>query len=336
MEAKTDAEIVESLLIPETAPEEQTVEGADETQDAVEDAEMVDEAEGEEPETEEAEADEFEETDSDESDDEDDAEDEADDDDSETPKYLVKNPDGTEEWKTGEELAGSFMRQADYTRKTQEVSEMRKQIESAHEEIRREAQALHQQREQILQLSQVAQQGGFMPQPQEPDPQMLKDDPIGYMEADAAYKQQMRQWQEQQHQLQQQQHEAQRYYAQQRQQVLEQNKKLLVEMVPEFGDAEKAPKLRDELVDLAMRRGYSEEEIKANMDARRVKDLYDLAQYEKLKAGRDEARKPKRKPKPVKSANGNRKAPKDMQRRKQLEKARRTQSDEDWASFLLE
>src|SRR5690606_31327540 len=76
---------------------------------------------------------------------------------------------------------GSLL-QADYTRKTQEVAEQRRTVETQSSALRQQTEQLEQQRAYAQSLIQ-----SFTPQP--PDIALLQTDPVAYMSQKANYEQ---------------------------------------------------------------------------------------------------------------------------------------------------
>lgn len=329
-EKMTDEQLVEQLLTPEPTEEPEEVETEEESEpETPEEESEIDEAEEAEEEGDEPDA-EAEEESEDEENDEDPEEVE------ETGELHTVKVDGEEKQVDLDELKRGYSGQ-EYIRKgMQEVAEQRRSLEAADNQLRQHAQAMQQERQALLQLAQKANAEGLMPKPQEPSEELFHSDPIGYMEADLAYKKQLKSYNEQQQQLQWHQQQQVQQQQEQHKRLLEQNKNLLLEMVPEFRDATKAAELRDRLVKVAREYGYSEEEINSNVDARRVKELYDLAEYRRLKTGKEAAKKERKPIKTIKKSTGDRTAGKKLQRQKQLQKAKRTQSTEDFVALLFD
>lgn len=82
------------------------------------------------------------------------------------------------------ELKRNNLFQADYTRKTTELSAERKTLESTKSELGNIAKSLTQQRDFLLQAAEK-----FLPKP--PDREMMQSDPIGYIQAKAEYDERM-------------------------------------------------------------------------------------------------------------------------------------------------
>lgn len=78
------------------------------------------------------------------------------------------------------ELKSGSLRNADYTRKTQELAEQRRSFESQSSTFQAEQKQLSEQREYVSKLLQ-----SITPQP--PDPSMLQTDPMGYMQQKDQY-----------------------------------------------------------------------------------------------------------------------------------------------------
>ena len=175
--------------------------------------------------------------------------------------------DGEE--KTIEELRSGFLRQKDYTRKTQELAEHRKAVEAKDQEIDREraeyAQLLPALAERIQQEAK-----------QEPDWDTLYDaDPVMAAKAE-------RQWRKEQEgrvaQLQAVQAEQQRMQqiaAQKQQQMqqsyLEQQRHILPDIIPEWRDKKVAATEATQIRDFLLGEGFSEKDVSGMSNATLVK-----------------------------------------------------------------
>ena len=306
-EADTDGETLET----ETETEEADTEG-----DASED--VADENEEDEAEA----SDEDEETESD--------DEEPDSDDSEgEPTFTVK-VNGEERKITEQELKNDYAGRA-------ALQQRHEQLKSQEQQFQAFAQAMQQERQQLLQLAQQAQDNGFKRPPSEPDPALMQTDPIGYMEAEATYRQEMKAYQQQQQQLTYQQQQQQALVEQQRQQQLAQAREVLMQEIPEFADPEKGKAVQKSLIETARAYQFSDDEIGGITDARTVKLLNDARKYRELQAGKQAAKQPKQESKPVTRPKAKlRDGGKQAMAKKQLQKAKKTQSVEDWAELLLE
>lgn len=319
MEKATDEQLVAQMFAQPEDPEENTVD-APEEEDPTE-TEEVGEAEEET-----AEMDEDDDSESE------DGEPDEDDEDDEQPAeqlYTVK-VDGEEKRVTLEELQRGYAGQ-DYIQKgMREAAEQRKAIE-------REAQELAQHRQQLVQLYERVQSEGFVAPPQLPDPQMLETDPVGYMQADAQYRQAMQAYERQQQEMQylRQQEEAQAQKA--RDAFLrEQAEKLREAFKDELADETKAKEFQRRLAEGAQTHyGFSQQDLAGIEDARAVQVLNDALKYRELQAKQKSSKKPKQQPAAVTKPQAKMGQGKTYQRQKQMEKAKKSQRDEDFIPLLF-
>lgn len=221
--------------------------------------------------------------------------------------------------------------QRDYTRKTQELAEDRKNFQQVQQQVDQYALAIAQQRDF---LAQAAQQ--FMPQP--PDKAMREYDPLGYQAAKEDYDERVRvlsQIQAQQHHQQQWvEHERQRQDAELRQQEAAR----LFEAMPELKDQKVYRKFWDEAVETVADYGFSAEELDQMLDHRFYKAVRDLAKYRKAKASQPKVKQDlQNRPKLIKG--GKRMDPKAKTSREaqaKSERLRRTGRFEDGVAALMD
>lgn len=221
--------------------------------------------------------------------------------------------------------------QRDYTRKTQELAEDRKNFQQVQQQVDQYALAIAQQRDF---LAQAAQQ--FMPQP--PDKAMREYDPLGYQAAKEDYDERVRvlsQIQAQQHHQQQwAEHERQRQDAELRQQEAAR----LFEAMPELRDQKVYRKFWDEAVETVADYGFSAEELDQMLDHRFYKAVRDLAKYRKAKASQPKVKQDlQNRPKLIKG--GKRMDPKAKTSREaqaKSERLRRTGRFEDGVAALMD
>ena len=90
----------------------------------------------------------------------------------------IKLSDGSEH--TLEEIEKGFLRQQDYTRKTQEISSNRKQLEEA-------AQRFVNQDRQVKEFAEFAKKVVESYAPKPPDAAMINTDPVGYLQQKEAF-----------------------------------------------------------------------------------------------------------------------------------------------------
>lgn len=265
------------------------------SEEVVDEAEAVEETE----ETDEAET----ETDEDPDDEADPEDDEEVDDEAEPeqPTYTIK-VNGEEVEVSLEELQKGYSRTQDYTRKTQQLAEQRKQAEAEYEAIREE-------RAQYSQLLDAMRQQTEAAAPAQVDWETLrKQDPIEFAARWAEHQQQQQRLQairdEQARMAEIQQQEQ----AKQIEAVVSQEREILQEVIPEWRDPEVAKREKAELVQFGRDLGFQPDELANITDHRAVVALRKAYLYDKLVSTKAKA-KPKRsasptlKPGPAKSAS---------------------------------
>lgn len=326
----TDIEsAVESLLAPQAEEaqdtsevlEQDTAEAEAETETQVEEEadaeEVADEADAEEAEAD----DEAEEAEEDDDGEETDAD--------EKPETFKVKVDGEEVEVTLDELKRDYSGQKYIQKGMQQAAEARKQAESLYNTLQNE-------RQQFLATLQQVQQQGIIEPPQKPSAELLDQDPIGYMQENAKYEAKMAEYQQQQRQLQEQAARQQQLAQQAHQVQVQEQAKRLVEMIPEFADAEKASQIKNDLLRTGTEAyGFSAEELSSIVDARMVKVLHDAYKWQQLNSGKAKAKK---QPAPSKNVKpkARRPEPQKVVRRKKLDAARRSGKPEAFVDLLLE
>ena len=197
---------------------------------------------------------------------------------------------------TVEELKRGNLRQRDYTRKTQELAEARKQLEANYEEIQRE-------RAQYAQMLPALQERLQQPVEQEPDWDTLYDtDPVMAAKAERQWKKQQ---DERQAQLQAVEAERQRMAGLEQQrleqmqaQYFEQQRELLPELIPEWRDNAVASKEAKDIRGFLLKEGFSEQDVNGLTNATLVKLARKAMLYDQ---GQTRATEAKKKPKTQKT-----------------------------------
>ena len=197
---------------------------------------------------------------------------------------------------TVEELKRGNLRQRDYTRKTQELAEARKQLEVNYEEIQRE-------RAQYAQMLPALQERLQQPVEQEPDWDTLYDtDPVMAAKAE-------RQWRKQQEertaQMQAVEAERQRMMGLEQQrlgqmqaQYFEEQRQILPELIPEWRDNTVASKEAKDIRGFLLKEGFSEQDVNGLTNATLVKLARKAMLYDQ---GQTRATEAKKKPKTQKT-----------------------------------
>ena len=264
---------VSSILMPEETTEE-VIEESQETEEISAEADVIDEVEVEEEDVteEEVEA-------SDSEDDEDPIEEASQ---QEPERYSVK-VNGQEEQVSLDDLKQGYSGQKYVQQGMQDVAAQKKEAEQVYA-------ALNNERQQMAELYQQLQNGGFAPEPIKPTKAEFDADPIGYMQKNLEYEEQKASHDRQMAQLQQ--ASQQNSVAQQnaKQAYLQEQMQILQKEIPEFADSTKGSKLREQLVNTGKSQyGYTTEEISDISDYRAIKVLHDAMKYQDIISGKSKA-----------------------------------------------
>ena len=206
--------------------------------------------------------------------------------------YTVK-VDGKDVQVTQEELLAGYSRQADYTRKSQVLSEQRQKADA-------ELAATQQERQRYLsQLEQFnTQADSKIDELAKTDWTRLKEeDPTEYM----LKRDQYRELQENKRTVEDEQKDLQ-LKSQQENQVkwqeeLGRQQEIMVQRLPEWTDPDKGPKLKQNIKSFAVKKGFTEQEVNSLIDARSVDVLHKAMLYENLLATKISGKKAKVVPK---------------------------------------
>ena len=300
------------------------------------------EPEGETPETEEATPTEEEESQPVEEDEsfEEESEEESPDTDEEAEEDLLYavTVNGEEQEVSLDELMKGYSRQSDYTRKTQEVSEQRKEFDAMKQNMVQEYQQIQAERQQYAQALQSLMEGNMsgIDKFANVDWEVLKEtDPIEYV----TRKEEFREAQEKVQNLQREQHMAQqRHHAQsqnEHRQMLQQETTALVTALPDWGDSGKQPAIAKNIRSYAMGNGFTKEELDSLVDHRSILVLLKAQKYDQLQNSDVRGKKLKNKPRVIRSGTGGSK--KSDSKSKRAVKMKRLQSTghvDDAASIL--
>ena len=318
--------LMDSLEKPEE--EEQASPSEEVTEDVLEEESDEVEEEGEEPD-EDTEDDESEESD----------EEEVEDDSEETTLYTV-TVDGEEHEVTEEELVKGYSRQADYTRKTQQLAEHRKQIDQAVEQYKGEIAQTQQAREQYVSAVAQAIETNYshLQQFQNIDWERLKtEDREEYLTKRDDY----RQAQEQIQSLQTAQGEAQNQAAaeaqKEHQRMVQEEHQKMVSIIPQWGESETRQAIAKTVSEFALTKGYTQEELNQLVDHRSILVLMQAKAYEDMQKKQTTVRskKVKNKPKVIRGKAKTEKTSSDsVKRKKQLKRLQQTGRAEDAASLF--
>jgi hypothetical protein len=243
--------------------------------------------------------------------------------------FTVK-VDGQDQKVTLDDLKRSFSGQAYIQKGMQETAQQKKQADEMY-------QALLNEREQVVQILKQVQSGQVFALPTPPNKELLKRDPIGYVEAKAKYDDDLMQFNTQQQQLYNIKAQQDQSFAQHREQRVRENAEILKQKVPDFGVPEKAEKLTKDMMEYATYRGYSPQDIDNILEARDVLTLLDATKWRKLQKSRSQADKKVQNARPMVKAGAKKSSQTGSQRQRQQAESRmkKTGSIDDVASFLI-
>jgi hypothetical protein len=206
--------------------------------------------------------------------------------------YTVK-VDGKDVQVTQDELLAGYSRQADYTRKSQVLSEQRQKADL-------ELAATQQERQRYLsQLEQFnTQADSKIDELAKTDWTRLKEeDPTEYM----LKRDQYRELQENKRTVEDEQKNLQLKSQQENQakwqEELGRQQEIMVQRLPEWTDPDKGPKLKQNIKSFAVKKGFTEQEVNSLIDARSVDVLHKAMLYENLLATKISGKKAKVVPK---------------------------------------
>ena len=191
---------------------------------------------------------------------------------SEEPSYTVK-VDGSEMEVTLDELLRGYQREADYTRKTSELSLEK----SRHNDMMQQSQSeINQKLSKLTELTSAAQQELQTEYSNIDFEKLYEDDPV---EA-ARLEHKMRKRAEN---LQRIQEETRNNQMNEFQKYLQEEQAKVATLIPEFSDPAKASRIKSEMRTYLTKLGYNNNEIASVYDSRQVMLIKDAMAYDKLK-----------------------------------------------------
>ena len=180
-----------------------------------------------------------------------------------------------------DQLMEGYSKGSDYTKKTMELSEQRRSLDTELNNFSKDKEAVKRMRDEYAQKLQAVEQN-FQPEENIDWVTLAQTDPTDYAVKKAEYdrKKELQQniQKERQKLAMEQTKEQEKLY--ENHIKMEQGK--LVEALPIFGDEKKAPKLMEDLSKFAMKQGYTQQEVSMIVDHRAVKTLYDAFKYNQL------------------------------------------------------
>ena len=206
--------------------------------------------------------------------------------------YTVK-VDGKDVKVTQEELLAGYSRQADYTRKSQVLSEQRQKADLELAATQQERQRYLSQLEQFntqadSKINELAKTDWTQLKEEDPTEYMLKRDQYRELQDNKR----MVEEEQQNLQLKSQQENQAKW-----QEELGRQQEIMVQRLPEWTDPDKGPKLKQNIKSFAVKKGFTEQEVSSLIDARSVDVLHKAMLYENLLATKISGKKAKVVPK---------------------------------------
>ena len=293
------------LLEPE--PEKPETEEATPTEDSVTSTEETPDEESEA--VQEDESEEVEESDESESEEPEEVEEEE-------PEVYAVRVDGEEVEVSLDELLSGYSRQSSFTKKTQQLAEDRKAMESLQEQYNSEVAQIQQERQQYAEYLQNIIENSQLDQWGSVDWEALKrDDPIEYVTKREEFREQsekVQRLQQEQQNAQQKAHQAQQ---QQWADTVKTEHAALVEKLPDWGKPDAQRELAGKLRDYARGQGYQDAEIDTLVDHRSFIVLNKARLYDELQGSDVKAKKLKNKPRVIRGGKGSTKTAEAKQKR---------------------
>ena len=198
----------------------------------------------------------------------------------EQPQVFSVKVDGKEVEVTLEELQKGYSRTQDYTRKTQQIAEVRKQTEG-------ELQAVRAEREQYAQLlSALEAQVQQVAQPNIDWDRLYNEDPIEWVRQREVMRDNQDKAAAIQSEKQRLNQLSQQEQAQFMQQKLQHEQEALLAAIPDWKDAKKAQAEKALLVEFGQKIGFTPDELKSVVDHRAVLMLRKAALYDQMMSKR--------------------------------------------------
>jgi uncharacterized protein (DUF3084 family) len=197
------------------------------------------------------------------------------------PQTFTVKVDGKEVAVTLDELQKGYSRTQDYTRKTQQIAEVRKQVEQ-------ETQAIRAEREQYAQLLGALQAQLQTSEPQVDLERLYHEDPIEWVRQ----KEVLRERQEKAYAIQAEQQRLSQLSQQEQQRAMEAHldseKDALLAALPEWRDPKKAKAEKALVLESAKSVGFSDDDLKSVYDHRLVLLLRKAAMYDQMVSKRQD------------------------------------------------
>jgi len=217
---------------------------------------------------------------------------------------------GEEQEVSLDELMKGYSRQSDYTKKTQDISEQRKEFEELSKQYTEEISQIQDERSQYVQALEHAIKTSLSGAEQFANidwERLRSEDPMEFALKKDEYRdmqEKVRQNQQEQASIQQKQQED---YRKNLKEHLKRENDLLLEKMPEWGDSKKQKGIAEGIRSFAKSIGFSDEEIGGLSDHRSLITIHKAKLYDDLQKADVKSKKVKNKPRVVRAGSGTRK-----------------------------
>ncbi len=223
----------------------------------------------------------------------------------EDPLFTV-TANGEEIEVTYDELLKGYSRQADYTRKTQEIAQQRQQYEQAKSQYESALPELANLKEQYVRVlnDTIANSVSNLDKFNIDWNRLKEEDPDQYLLQREEFRQAQDQLRDHQARKQYEEQQLQQQYASDRKKILQEETNKLVNVMPEFAEQDSRKEIIQNIREYARNNGYSEEELNTLADHRAFIMLSKAMKFDNISNSNVKAKKIKNKPKVVRSGKG--------------------------------
>ena len=238
-----------------------------------------------------------------------------------------------------DELLSGYSRQSDYTRKTQEVANNRKEMETLQYQYNSEIAQIQQERQQYMEAltNIIAGQGSEIEKFSNINWDELREqDPIEYVTTREQYREAQERIQSLQYQHSQAAQSQQAQMKNARHEMLKVERSKLVDALPEWDNPGTQKELANTLQSYAKTQGFTQEELTELIDHRSILVLLKAQKYDQLQKSDVKSKKLKNKPKVIRAGSGTSSKKSDKSKRTAQMKRLQGSGRVDDASILLE
>ena len=205
---------------------------------------------------------------------------------------------------SADELRKGYLRQSDYTKKTQSLSEQRKEMESLTEQYGAQLQQIQAERQQYIQHLQALSENQDIKKFDIDWERLRLEDPLEYVTKRQEFQEAKEKAEEVKTKAKQAMVRSAAEKEQQWSKVVEDEKSKLNPALPEWGETDSQRQLATELRSYAQTLGYSEPEIDSLVDHRSFLVLRKAMLYDEMQNANPKAKKLKGKPRVIRAGKG--------------------------------